>query len=53
MFDTPGETNDNRSMLALQRERERAQEQAEAARGLENARRLYRAFLPRFYLQVG
>jgi hypothetical protein len=51
MLNTPGETND--SVLALQRERERAQAQADEARGRENFRRMYRAFLPRFYLQAG
>ena len=40
-------------MLALQRERERAEEQAAQARGLESMRRLYRAFLPRFDQQAG
>ncbi len=51
MLNTPGETND--SVLALQRERERAQAQADEARGRENFRRMYRAFLPRFFLQAG
>jgi hypothetical protein len=53
MFNTNKMINEEHTLSSPLIERERAQKKAEKAMGLENLRRMYRAFRPKFYTQVG